>query len=92
MTTTVPPIEEIEIPPGHGMLHTATRQDGDVRKMWDQNNPDEVADARRSFDELTGKGYSAFVAEGKAGDKGKRLRSFDPAAERIILVKQNVGG
>lgn len=90
MTTT--PVEEIEVPPGHGIMHKATREDGDVRKMWDRRNSDEVADARRTFDDLTSKGYSAFIAEGKAGDKGKRLRSFDPDAERIILVKPNQGG
>lgn len=92
MTTTIAEIEEIVVPPGHGLLHTATRQDGDVRKMWDKNNPDEVADAKRSFDDLRGKGYSAFVAKGKAGDMGRRMDTFDPDAERIIMVKQNVGG
>lgn len=82
----------IEVPPGHGMMHTATREDGDQRIMWDRNNEDEVADARRSFRDLTRKGYSAFVAEGKKGDQGKRLTEFDPDAERIILVKPNQGG
>ena len=90
MTATA--FEEIEVPPGHGLMHKATREDGDVRKMWDRNNPDEVADARRSFEDLKSKGYVAFLAEGKKGDQGKRLDRFDPDAERIILVKQNVGG
>jgi hypothetical protein len=74
------------------MMHKATREDGDQRIMWDRNNADEVTSARRTFRELTGKGYSAFVAEGKKGDQGKRLTEFDPDAERIILVRPNQGG
>ncbi len=31
-------------------------------------------------------------AEGKKGDKGEQIRTFDPDAERIILVKPLVGG
>lgn len=93
MTTTSEELEEIYVPSGHGLMHKATREDGDVRTMWDKNNPDEVAAARRQFDELVGsKKYVAFLAEGKKGDQGKRLDTFDPDAERIILVKQNVGG
>ena len=83
----------IEVPPGHGMMHTATRDDGDQRVMWDRNNPDEVAAARHTFEELVGKKkYSAFMAEGKKGDQGRRLTEFDPDAERIILVRANQGG
>jgi len=87
MTTT-----DIEVPPGHGMMHTTTHEDGDQRVMWDRNNQDEVDAARRTFDDLISKGYSGFVAEGKQGDQGKRLRRFDPDAERIILIKPNQGG
>jgi hypothetical protein len=92
MTTTSLPIEEIDVPPGHGIMHTATSADGDQRLMWDRDNADEVDAARAMFDTLTAKGYSAFEAEGKQGNQGKRLRKFDPKAERIIMVKQLVGG
>jgi hypothetical protein len=93
MTTTFEELEEIEVPPGHGLMHKATRADGDLRTMWDKNNPDEVAAARRTFDDLVGsKKYNAFLAEGKKGDLGKRLDTFDPDAERIILVKRLVAG
>jgi hypothetical protein len=65
---------------------------GDQRVMWDAGNRDEVAAARRTFDDLTGKGYLAYRAEGKKGEQGQQIRSFDPAAERIILVRPNAGG
>jgi len=74
-----------------GEMSTLDRS-GDQRVMWDAGNPDEVAAARRTFDDLTGKGYLAYRAEGKKGHQGTQIREFDPAAERIILVKPSAGG
>jgi hypothetical protein len=74
------------------MMHTLDHT-GDQRVMWDSGNKDEVEAARRTFDDLVGnKKYLAYRAEGKKGEKGEQLRKFDPEAERIILVKQHVGG
>lgn len=66
--------------------------DGDQRVMWDRTQPDEVAAARRTFDDLRKKGYAAYRAEGKRGDRGEVIREFDPDAERIILTKPLQGG
>jgi hypothetical protein len=85
------PVSEITVPEGHGLMHTLDRT-GDVRQMWDRRNKEEVAAARRQFDELTGRGYLAYRAEGKDGRQGEQIREFDPKAERIILVKPLVGG
>ena len=74
-----------------GVMHTLDRT-GDTRIMWDKDNADEVSAARRQFDDLLKKGYAAFRAIGKKGDQGDQIRRFDPDAERIILVKQLVGG
>ena len=87
MTTTA-----IEVPPGHGLMSTLDRDAGDHRVMWDRDNPDEVSAARRTFEDLTGKGYLAYRATGKRGEQGEQIRKFDPAAERIILVRPNQGG
>jgi hypothetical protein len=83
--------DEITVPEGHGLMHTLDKS-GDVRQMWDKDNDDEVAAARAQFDDLTSKGYLAYVAEGKDGHQGRQIRKFDPKAERIILVRQLVGG
>jgi hypothetical protein len=83
--------EDIEVPEGHGLMSTLDRS-GDVRQMWDRKNKEEVAAARTQFDDLTGKGYLAYKAEGKDGRQGEQIRTFDPKAERIILVKPLVGG
>ena len=72
-------------------MHTLDRT-GDQRVMWDKNNVDEVDAARAMFDRLTGKGYMAYKAEGKKGTQGEQIRTFDPNAERIILVKAHAGG
>lgn len=65
---------------------------GDQRVMWDRTVPDEVAAARKTFDDLMKKGYLAYKAEGKRGSQGEQIRRFDPDAERIILVKPSQGG
>jgi hypothetical protein len=89
MTTQV---EEIEVPEGHGLISTLDKS-GDVRHMWDRNNADEVEAARNLFNDLTGDGgHIAYKAVGKKGRQGEVIRTFDPGAERIILVKQLVGG
>jgi hypothetical protein len=82
---------EIEVPPGHGILHTLFGG-GDQRVMWDKNNDDEVAAARRMFEDLKDKGYMAYKAVGKRGDQGEQIRRFDPDAERIIMVRPVQGG
>lgn len=65
---------------------------GDTKLMWDSGKEDEVEAARATFDKLTKKGYIAFRAEGKDGHQGEKIKSFDPDAERIILVPKIAGG
>ena len=72
-------------------MHTLDRT-GDQKVMWDASNDDEVEAARDTFVKLTGKGYMAYRAQGKKGEQGEQIRSFDPDAERIILVKPHQGG
>lgn len=74
-----------------GEMSTLDRT-GDTRVMWDAGNDEEVKVAQKTFDDLTRKGYLAYRAEGKRGHQGEQIRSFDPAAERIILVRPNQGG
>ncbi len=65
---------------------------GDTKLVWDADQPDEVANARRTFDDLLAKGFAAFSVTGREGAKGEQIRRFDPAAERIIMVPQLAGG
>lgn len=67
-------------------------QDGDTKIIWDKTKPDEVENARESFNRLRSKKYIAFRVEGKNGDKGEQITEFDPNAERIILSPPLVGG
>lgn len=64
---------------------------GDTKATWDSDNEAEVAAARRTFDELKAKGYSAFRVN-KKGDQGEEMKSFDPGAEAVIMVPRMVGG
>jgi hypothetical protein len=64
---------------------------GDTKIIWNPDNTDEVANARRSFDDMTGKGFRAF-AVARAGAKGDRVHEFDPEAEKLIIVPPMAGG
>lgn len=64
---------------------------GDTKSQWDRNNAAEVAAARATFDTLRGKGFAAYKLTGD-GSRGEQLLTFDPAAERIIMVPAFQGG
>jgi len=66
--------------------------EGDVKTIWDKGNRDEVANARRTFDDLRAKGYLAFHVTGKNGDQGEQMDEFDPDAERMIMIPPMQGG
>lgn len=65
---------------------------GDTKVMWDSDNADEVAAAKKTFDDLRAKGFLAFKVVGKAGDKGEQITKFDPEAERLIMTPPMRGG
>lgn len=73
------------------LLFEIMDKSGDVKKIWDPSKPVEVDDARRSFEELTKKGYKAFCTNEK-GDQGDQMKEFDPKAGRVIFISQMVGG
>jgi len=64
---------------------------GDFKTVWNRENADEVSAAKKQFDDLTGKGFTAYRCD-KNGDKGELIRTFDPNAEAIILVPRMKGG
>ena len=64
---------------------------GDTKVMWDAKNPDEVAAAKAQFDTLKAKGFLAFAVK-KDGEKGVRIKEFDPEAEKIIMSPQPIAG
>lgn len=64
---------------------------GDTRIIWDPANEDEVAQARKTFDDLKAKRFVGFKV-GQGGKKGEQVAEFDPAAEKLILVPPMAGG
>lgn len=73
-----------------GELATMGRA-GDTKLIWDAGNEPEVENARRTFDDLRGKGFLAFAVKAK-GEKGAQIREFDADAEKIIMVPPMRGG
>lgn len=65
---------------------------GDTKIIWDKNSAAECEAAKSTFDKLLAKGYVAFRAEGEKGDKGSQIKTWEPAAERIIMIPKIQGG
>jgi hypothetical protein len=67
-------------------------QKGDTRIIWNPRDPDEVAAAKRQFDDLVGeKRFLAFnVTPG--GGKGAQITEFDPQAEKLLITPPMAGG
>lgn len=70
----------------HVLDHT-----GDTRTIWNTDNQDEIDAAKATFTKLKKKGYLAYSVD-EAGDKGEVIQTFNPAAGRIIMAPQLVGG
>ena len=74
---------------GHEMSVLGHR--GDSKLVWSRDNQDEVDNARRTFEDMRKKGFSAFSV-GRLGKAGDRINEFDPDAEKIILTPPLRGG
>jgi hypothetical protein len=66
-------------------------ESGDTKATWDSDKPGEVEAARATFDTLKAKGYTAFRVTSKGGN-GEEMKTFDPAAEAVIMVPRMAGG
>lgn len=64
---------------------------GDTKLIWDPDRKEEVKSAKKTFEELTDKGYVAYRVN-KKGDQGEVMTEFDKDAEKIILAPQLRGG
>lgn len=83
--------DDVEIDrPFTGKMHVMD-ESGDTKVIWDSKNEDEVAAARKTFNDLMKKGYIAY-AVGKDGEKDRVVKEFDETSERLILAKPIRGG
>jgi hypothetical protein len=69
---------------------------GDFKVRWDPDNPEEVENARKQFDELVKstarRAYQAYKIASGARRKGEPIKEFDPTAGELLLVPQMAGG
>lgn len=75
-----------------GCLVVPSFDTGHAKYEWDKDDPDDVAEAKRIFEEKKKQGYSFFRVDPKIGDKGEKIATFDPKAEKIIAVPAFAGG
>ena len=66
--------------------------EGDIKQIWNPDNADEVAAARRTFNDLKAKGHRAFAVSGVKGKPGEMITEFDPKAGKIIMAPPMAGG
>jgi len=64
---------------------------GDCKHIWDPENEEEVSAVREIFETLIEKGYQAFSVK-KNGEKGRKIKEFDPDAGMVILTPRFAGG
>ena len=80
-----------------GVLRIMSRR-GDDRVVWDQKkvavgDPEALAairEAERIFAQERARGATAFQVE--TGQAPKRVETFDPQAEQIVMIPRVVGG
>lgn len=83
-TKTEEKLQNREQGPSDGVLAMMTPKAGDVKTVWNKDNPDEVAAAKTQFDNLKAKGFLSFRTD-RNGEKGELIREFDANAESIIM-------
>ena len=64
---------------------------GDTKISWNPDNADEVEQARNTYQSYLNKGYVAFRIIQTDG-KGKKMLTFDPLAEKVLLIPPLAGG
>ncbi|MGH2620332.1 MAG: hypothetical protein ACRDHG_07150 [Anaerolineales bacterium] len=67
-------------------------REGDWKLEWDPKNKLEVEQVRKTFEHnVRDKGFAAFRIDEK-GKRREQIHSFEPEAERIVLVPPITGG
>lgn len=66
-------------------------QTGHTKVEWDKDVAGEVELAKAAYDAAIAKNYQAFSVRSD-GSQGRRLDSFDPNAEEIMMVPKLQGG
>jgi hypothetical protein len=65
---------------------------GDTRHVWNAQNTVEVEGARELFDRLKAEGYTAFNIDAVSGVQAGQMESFDPQAQKMVLIPRAAGG
>jgi hypothetical protein len=71
---------------------------GHTTVTWNPEDEASIQDARREFDRLVREGFAAFrmdvVSENGVvvEEKGERIRAFEPAAGKLMMVPHRAGG
>ena len=66
---------------------------GDKQLSWNPEDEDEVKAARKKFNEMKLKGYTAYRITGKDDEEDDELISeFDPSAASIVMAPKSVAG
>ena len=79
------------VPKGQGML-CVLGQEGDTKITWSKKNKDEVANAKRTFNNFVNKKKFAAFSVSKLGRKSKKITKFDPNIQKIIFIPPMAGG
>lgn len=74
-----------------GEMRILGRLVGDTKIIWDPSKQDEMDSAKRTFEDLTSKGYKAFQVKDD-GEPGEQVNEFPKSEAKLILVPPVAGG
>jgi hypothetical protein len=74
-------IKEIEVKDGEFSMRIFDNT-GDRRIVWNSKDPDQIKEAKATFDEYVEKGWKPYAIS-RNGNKGHRIHEFNPEREEI---------
>lgn len=74
-----------------GEMRILGRLVGDTKIIWDPSKEAEVNNAKKTFEDLTGKGYKAFKVRDD-GEPGEQVTEFPKGEAKLILAPAIAGG
>jgi hypothetical protein len=79
---------DAEPPKGFGCMRIQTIKDGDKRVIWDKTDPQQIAEAELTFNQLIVDGLDAFKVGLDGKKTSEKITEFDAEAEEIIFVQK----
>ena len=69
-----------------GELRVLDKEHGDLKITWDPSNKRDIETAKKTFEDLIGKGFMAWDVGPNCKKGDNEIKEFDPNLGRIIIT------